>query len=602
MRAFLTVILAFVTSACAHNTDVERSASVSEDERLFAFLEQVFEARVERSPVFQSTLGRDTNKGRWDSRTEQHYASALSDEKSFLAELRREFDTENLSEASRLNYRLFEYDTELRIEGERWRHHNYALTHRTGVHAFVPSFLINTHKINNTADAESYISRLSDVGRFFDETIGQLRIAAAEGVIPPALIYQAAIEASRNVIRGAPFDDSDEESVIRADFHGKVLALKLPADQQKDLFDRADAALTDVTKPAYERMINYLGLLESRATGDHGAWKLPDGDNYYAFQLRRQTTTRRSAQEIHDLGLAEVQRIHEEMRVIMREVGFEGSLQEFFEFTRTDPQFYYSNDASGRERYLNEATALIDDMRKQLDSLFTVKPKADLLVKRVEPFREKSAGKAFYGRPAADGSRPGIYYANLYQMDRMPIYQMRALAYHEGIPGHHMQIAIQQELESIPSFRRFGFVTAFSEGWGLYSEWLPLEIGAYKDPYANFGRLAMELWRACRLVVDSGIHSLEWTVPQSIDYLLTNTPNAKGDVVSAVERYLVNPGQATAYKIGMLEIQALRARAEKELGSNFDIRRFHDAVLANGPVPLAILSELIDEHIEREHQ
>jgi uncharacterized protein (DUF885 family) len=325
-----------------------------------------------------------------------------------------------------------------------------------------------------------------------------------------------------------------------------------------------------------------------------GAWKLPDGDAFYNRALARTTTTDMDAETIHNLGLAEVERIHGEMRDIMRDVNFDGDLQAFFEFTRVDSQFYYPDTPEGKERYLSEATAWIDDMKARLDTLFLVKPQADLVVKAVEPFREKSAGKAFYQRPAPDGSRPGTYYANLYTMEAMPIYQMEALAYHEGIPGHHMQIAIAQELQGIPKFRRFGGYTAYTEGWGLYAELIPKEIGLYDNPYSDFGRLAMELWRACRLVVDTGIHAKKWTREEAIDYLKLNTPNPESDIVKAIERYIVMPSQATAYKVGMLKILELRERAKQVLGEKFDIREFHDAVLKQGPLPLTVLEGQVD--------
>ena len=335
-------------------------------------------------------------------------------------------------------------------------------------------------------------------------------------------------------------------------------------------------------------------------TDDDGAWKLPDGDKYYSLQLEAMTTTDMTPGEIHDLGLAEVARIHGEMNKIKDSVGFDGTLQDFFVYMRTDPdgKFTYPTTDEGREQYLTEATNIINTMKGRLDELFLRKPKAELIVKRVEPFREQAAGKAFYQRPAPDGSRPGIYYANLYNMADMPIYQMEALAYHEGIPGHHMQLAISQELEGIPSFRKYGGFTAYTEGWGLYSEYIPKEMGFYEDPYSDFGRLAMELWRAARLVVDTGLHDKKWTRQEAIDYLLTNTPNPEGDAIKAIERYIVMPGQATAYKIGMLKILELRSKAEAALGDTFDVREFHDVVLKHGPVPLAILQENVDQWIE----
>lgn len=288
-------------------------------------------------------------------------------------------------------------------------------------------------------------------------------------------------------------------------------------------------------------------------------------------------------------------RIHGEMEKIKEQVGFEGSLQDFFEFMRTDQQFYYPNTPEGKEQYLNEATGLIEVMKGRLDDLFNIKPEADIIVKAVEPFREKSAGKAFYQQPAIDGSRPGIYYANLYDMNAMPIYQMEALAYHEGIPGHHMQLAIAQELDGLPMFRKFKNHTAYVEGWGLYSELVPKEIGFYEDPYSDFGRLAMELWRSCRLVVDTGIHSKKWTREQGIAYYKENTPNAESDCIKMVERHIVMPGQATAYKVGMNKIVELREEAKAWMGDQFDIKEFHDVVLNNGSLPLNVLEEMVQD-------
>ncbi|KKL63888.1 hypothetical protein LCGC14_2170610, partial [marine sediment metagenome] len=348
---------------------------------------------------------------------------------------------------------------------------------------------------------------------------------------------------------------------------------------------------------SYSKLINYLAQLEKRADDRDGAWKFPDGEAFYNNALARTTTTDLTAKEIHTIGLAEVSRIHDEMRQIKEKVGFKGDLQAFMQFMKTDKQFYLPNTEAGKQQYLDEATALINTMKSHLDELFIVKPKADMVVKRVEAFREKAAGKAFYQQPAPDGSRPGIYYANLYDMEAMPTYQMEALAYHEGIPGHHMQIAISQELEGVPKFRKFGGYTAYIEGWGLYSELLPKEMGMYADPYSDFGRLSMELWRACRLVVDTGIHEMKWTRQQGIDYYVNNTPNATSDGVKMVERHIVMPSQATAYKVGMLKILELREAAKVKLGDKFDIRQFHDVVLKNGAVPLNVLESFVDQWV-----
>ena len=315
--------------------------------------------------------------------------------------------------------------------------------------------------------------------------------------------------------------------------------------------------------------------------------------------MRRTTTTKLTGDEIHDLGLKEVARIHAEMGKIKEKVKFKGDLQAFFKFMR-DRSAILSAGHGGGPRGISETRHnIIDTMRGRLDELFLTKPKADMVVKAVEKFREKSAGKAFYQQPAPDGSRPGMFYVNLAEMKSTPIYELEGLAYHEGIPGHHMQIAIAQELTGVPKFRRMGSrYTAYSEGWGLYTELIPKEMGLYQDPYSDFGRLGLELWRAGRLVVDTGIHHKRWTRQQAIDYLKKNTPNAEDDCVEAINRYIVMPSQATAYKIGMIKILELREKAKKQLGAKFDLRQFHDVVLTNGPVPLETLEELVDKWVK----
>jgi uncharacterized protein (DUF885 family) len=447
----------------------------------------------------------------------------------------------------------------------------------------------------------AYVGRLQNVPKLFEQLIEGLEIRADLGIIPPKFVFPRVLRVSRNVITGPPFDDSGDDSPILADFKSKVSELGISDDEKSDLIERAKEALVAHVGPAYERLIAYLTELETRATTDDGVWKLPDGEAYYAYRLRDMTTVDLTSKEIHDIGIVEVGRIHSEMRVIMDDVGFKGSLQEFFEFMREDRQFYYDDTAEGKQAYLDRATEIIETMKGRLDELFTVKPNAPIVVKAVEPFREKSAGGAFYQRPSPDGSRPGVYYANLYRMANMPKYEMEALAYHEGIPGHHMQLAIAVELEDVPMFRKYLHPTANIEGWALYCEFTPKEIGLYQDPYSDFGRLSAELLRACRLVVDTGIHDQRWTRGQAIDYLMANMPSSHDEAVKAIERYIVMPGQATAYKIGMLKIIELREKAKARLGDRFDIRAYHDLILANGPVPLGVLERLVDEWIARQN-
>ncbi|WP_444957010.1 DUF885 domain-containing protein [Microbulbifer sp. ZKSA002] len=557
--------------------------------------DKFFQEHLDRSPEFKTFLGLKEEYGKWNDLTPEFAQETHEINKRQLSELNK-IDPAILDRPTQLNLRLAKRTLQQEIEAYKWRNHNYPVNQMFATHTGAASILISQHRIDNIRDAEAYISRLNRIPQYFAQLQDQLEENAKAGTTIPKFVFPYVIEDAQNLITGAPFDRK-KDSPLFADFKGKVENLDISKEQKKSLIDKAKTALKDNTGPAYKTLIDYLQELEIRATTDDGAWKLADGSDFYNFRLGFYTSTDMTAEEIHRIGLEEVTRIHDEMREIMRKVKFEGKLKNFFEFMRTDQQFYYPTTEQGKTAYLEKATTIINTMKGRLDELFITKPRADLDVRAVEPFREKSAGKAFYLQPAADGSRPGIYYANLYNMDDMPSYQMEALAYHEGIPGHHMQLSITQELQDIPKFRKYGHYTAYTEGWGLYSEMVPKEMGLYQDPYSDFGRLAMELWRAGRLVVDTGIHTKKWTREQAIQYLMENTPNPEGDVIKAVERYIVLPGQATAYKIGMLKILQLREKAKKELGEKFDIRQFHNAVLANGPVPLDALEEIIDEWI-----
>lgn len=567
----------------------------SEIDKANAFFEDTFNRDVMSSPVYQTYMGIKKDYDKWDDNSEEKARKDLAQAKDDLAKL-NSIKRAQLDTATQVSYDLKKQALEASIADFKWRYHTYPVNQMYGTHSMVPAFLINQHQISNVKEANDYIARLNGVPDVFDQLITGLEIRADKNIIAPKFVFPHVIDSSKNIIKGAPFEQGDDSTLL-ADFKRKVNALKIDQAEKDALITKATDALKTAVKPAYSKLINYIAQLEKRADERDGAWKFPDGEAFYNNALKRTTTTDLSAKEIHAIGLAEVSRIHDEMRAIKEKVGFKGDLNAFMQFMKTDKQFYLPNTQAGKTQYLSEAKGLIDNMKTRLDELFIVKPKADMIVKRVEAFREKAAGKAFYQQPAPDGSRPGIYYANLYDMEAMPTYQMEALAYHEGIPGHHMQIAISQELEGVPKFRKFGGYTAYIEGWGLYSELLPKEMGLYEDPYSDFGRLAMELWRACRLVVDTGIHDMKWTRQQGIDYYVNNTPNATSDAVKMVERHIVMPSQATAYKVGMLKILELREDAKKQLGDKFDIRQFHDVVLKNGPVPLNVLEGFVNEWV-----
>lgn len=567
----------------------------SEIDKANAFFEDTFNRDVMSSPIYQTYMGIKKDYDKWDDGSEEKALKDLQQTKDDLVALNA-INRDLLDENTKVSYDLKKQDLENSIADFKWRYHNYPVNQMFGVHSMIPAFMINQHQVSDLSDAKAYISRLNGVTTVIDQLIKDLETRADKGIIAPKFVFPHVIDSSKNIIVGAPFEKG-EDSTLLADFKRKVDALEIDQAEKDSLISDAEAALKSAIKPSYSKLINYLAQLEKRADDRDGAWKFPDGEAFYNNALARTTTTDLTAKEIHTIGLAEVSRIHDEMREIKDKVGFKGDLKAFMQFMKTDKQFYYPNTAEGKQRYLDEATAMIDNMKTRLDELFIVKPKADLKVKAVEAFREKAAGKAFYQQPAPDGSRPGIYYANLYDMEAMPTYQMEALAYHEGMPGHHMQIAISQELEGVPKFRKFGGYTAYIEGWGLYSELVPKEMGLYEDPYSDFGRLAMELWRACRLVVDTGIHEMKWTRQQGIDYYVNNTPNATSDGVKMVERHVVMPSQATAYKVGMLKILELREAAKVKLGDKFDIREFHDVVLKNGAVPLNVLETFVDQWV-----
>ena len=564
-------------------------------EQANALFDTIFKEGVARNPVRQTYLGIKTDYDKWNDFSEENSAKELAIAKENLV-LIQSIDVNTLDAQTQISHSLFIQNLENHIADYKWRFHNYPVNQMYGTHSQIPAFLINQHSIGNVKEAEDYIARVHGAQKLLEQLVVQLKLREEKGIIAPKFVFPHVIRDSKNILVGVPFDDTPN-STIFADFSRKVNKLSITDAEKSVLITDVKAALINSLKPGYEQLVTYLAALEQKADTRDGAWKFPDGEAFYNNALKRTTTTDLTAEEIHSLGLSEVSRIHNEMRVIQEKVGFDGSLNDFFDFMRNDKQFYYPATDEGKQRYLDEAVALIDDMKGRLDSLFLTKPKAELKVKAVEGFREKSAGKAFYQSPAPDGSRPGIYYANLYDMEAMPNYQMAALAYHEGIPGHHMQLAIKQELIGIPMFRKFGGYTAHTEGWGLYSEMIPKEIGLYQDPYSDFGRLAMELWRACRLVVDTGVHTQKWTLDQGIEYYTSNTPNAVSDAVKMVERHVVMPSQATAYKIGMNKIIELREHAKVQLGDKFDIREFHDVVLKNGPVPLNVLTHLVDSYI-----
>ena len=596
----LSLGLFLFSTGCSPKLSGERSQDDYISQESIAvndWFNQRFEDQLARSPMSQTGLGHKDNQDRLDDVSQQALDEDAALLRGWRQDLKMTFDEDRLDEQTRLSYDLFLYDINDRLEDHEFSDHDYVFQHMSGPHSSLPAFLLNQHPITSVKDAQDFISRLKSIDIFLGHYADRANLQAEAGVFLPRFVYPKLIQACKNVISGAPFFGAGE-SPLYAEFSKKIDELNIDKDNKNRLKSEANEALLNHVEPAYRNLISMFQLHELQSDERDGVWKLPRGKEFYQSRLKHFTTTDMSADEIHNIGLKEVARIQDEMRVIMAQIGYEGTLQEFFDFLRTDPQFTYSNDDEGRQRYIKEATQYIDDMRGQLDQLFIRQPKADLIVKRVEPFREASAFFAFYNQPTLDGSRPGTYYINLKDMNELPIYQMQALAYHEGLPGHHMQIAIGMELEGLPKFRTLGKHTSYIEGWALYSESIPAELGLFTDPYQDFGRLSMEIFRAVRLVVDTGIHDKKWTREQAVQYFLENSANAEGDIRAEVDRYIVWPGQATAYKIGMIKIQQLRAMAETELDDDFNVAEFHDIVLANGSVPLSVLETLVEDWIK----
>ncbi len=553
---------------------------------LAEFFQKYDEAQLSLSPQTKAYRGiRDGDYGKWDDVSDEAEVARNKLQQATAAAMRASYDPANLSPDDALSFELFNAQAAREESLFPYRHHVYLFNQMRGAQSQMPAFLINIHRVSNVAEAEAYVERIRGMGPVIDALTAQSAERVTLGIQPPKWVYAYVISDIQNLLK--------PDNALIEDITAKVGKLDIAAAEKTRLVDAAKSAWSTSAGPAYTRLLAEMKRQQPGAPTADGVWRLPDGQAYYKALLANYTTTDMTATAIHDLGLAEVARIHGEMRQIMAKVGFKGSLQEFFVHLRTSPQYFHTS----REAYLAEVDSHVKAMEARLPAFFNTLPKAPLQVKAVEAFREKSAGKAFYQSPSPDGSRPGTYYVNLYDLRDMSKTELEALAYHEGIPGHHLQRAVQTELTGLPPFRRFGGFTAYTEGWGLYTEELAKDMGFYTDPYSDFGRLGMELWRACRLVVDTGIHDKRWSREQAIQYLKDNTPNPDGDIEKAIERYIVYPGQATAYLIGKLKIMELRGRAQAALGDKFDFRTFHDVVLESGPVPLDILERRVDNWI-----
>ncbi len=612
--AVSALALGLALAACAPNPTTaalnKQAAAESVEEtsaRLNAWFDAKYEEQLQFSPVQMTFLGRKDKYDQIDCFTFACADEQLAWMKAATDELKASFDYNALTPADQDSYDLWVYQYERAAAGVPYRNNGFVFDQMNGLQSFAPTFLMQFHAVTEESDARTLIARYTATAKGLRDALAIAKENAAKGVHAPKFAYEGVIDQSKKVITGAPFTDGPDSAIFadfKADVKGLVDGGKITPEVAATLTSEAEAALKGDFLAVYNEIIAF--ATEDMANspdpaGPQGANLQPNGEAYYNFLLAGQTTTTMTADEIHNLGLQEVARIQAEMEAIKTKVGFKGTLQEFFKSIRDDKdneQHYYPDTDEGRESYIADATAAINNIKTKLPDYFGILPKADLVVKRVEAFREQPGAAQHYYPGTPDGSRPGVYYAHLSDMKAMPKGELEVIAYHEGLPGHHMQISIAQELTSVPKFRTQAGFTAYSEGWGLYSEKLASEMpGTFEDPYSDFGRLGSEIWRAIRLVVDTGLHSKGWTEDQAVQYFLDNSAITEAQARSEVQRYIVMPGQATAYKIGMIRIQQLRAKAEAELGDKFDIRAFHDTVLGGGALPLDVLSRKVDQWI-----
>ncbi|WP_262500834.1 DUF885 domain-containing protein [Pseudohalioglobus sediminis] len=583
------------------------SLAADESERLNRWLDEQYELELQRSPLTLAVHGRKEQYDKVDDFSVAAELDWLDWLAASAAAMQTQFDYAKLSPQARLSYDFWLFRARSEAASRPYLYHDYVFDQFGSTQTYPVRFLLNYHVVDTVADMEAYVARVRGFSRAIGQWLATTKKAADLGIRPPRFAYEVVLQQSRGVIAGKPFDDAETDSALWADGSAKIADLKqrgLTDDEQaaRLRLSLQEALLNDLM-PAYNDLIAWhsedIGNARAQA---RGAASLPQGDAYYEERLRHYTHSDLSAEAIHKLGLDEVARIQREMQVIMRSLGYEGSLQSFFAFVRDDPRFYYPDTDAGREAYLARTRALLTKMDGMLPEYFGLLPRSSLVVKRVEAYRERDGAVQFYEVGTADGSRPGVYYVHLSDIGAYNKTDLETTAYHEGSPGHHMQLSIAKELTGVPRFRTNVTYSAYTEGWALYSEYLAREMGAFEDPYNDFGRLVAEIWRAIRLVVDTGLHAKGWTEEQAVQYMLDNSAIPEAAVRSEIRRYLVAPGQATSYKVGMLKIQSLRARAEAELGDDFDIRGFHDVVLGGGSLPLPILEQAVTDWVESVRQ
>jgi uncharacterized protein (DUF885 family) len=572
----LTLALAFTLFAFA--------AAADEVSSLHALFDRHWEVRLKRDPMFATSVGRHEYNDRLSSETPAALKTAYDENKQFLKELEA-IDAAKLPAEERINYDIFRERLRGAIADYELGDYQMPFNADSGFHSSF-SRLAKEVPLETVGDYENYIARMNAWPRYVREQIALMRMGLDRGFTVP----RATLDGYDTTISAHVVDDP-AKSVFWEPFAKFPPAF--PAADQERLRAAGRSAVTNVVAGYREFLEFFRGEYLPKSRTTLAASELPNGRAFYAHKIREFTTLDLTPEQIHNTGKAEVERISAEMQAVMKQVGFQGDFAAFLQFLRTDPRFY----AKTPEALLERASRIAKRMDGKLPALFRTLPR---LPYTVDPVPADIAPKYTSGRYVSapqGGTQPGIYWVNTYKLENRPLYNLEALTLHEAVPGHHLQIALSRELENLPNFRRFSYISAFGEGWGLYSEWLGLEAGFYTDPYDNFGRLSYEMWRACRLVVDTGIHSMGWTRQQAIDYMASRTALPIHEVTTEIDRYISWPGQALAYKLGELKIKELRKRAESKLGSKFDVRAFHDVVLGSGAIPLTVLESNVDRWI-----
>ena len=564
------------------------------------FYGRTFVRLVLQSPETVTQLGipvlYNWTKDEWDDVSDVHLWKSFLQTKEDYATL-LSYDFARQSQENQLNTKILRTFLKNKVDGEVFFYHNYPVNQFGGIQSSLPSLLTSKHKLVSKSDIKGYIARLKGFEIKFDQVLEGLKIREQKGIIPPKFVIERVLDEMRDFV-----SKGVESNILFTNFKEKVAVIKdLSAEEKSDFTQQVAHAIQTSVFNAYQKLIDYHEMLYTKATTDDGVWKLPNGDAYYRYQLKVNTTTDLNPEDVYQIGLKEVERIEKEMQAILNNEGYNDmtkTIGGIIQKINMEKRFLFPESNKGKAMVLAEYQRIIDVANKELNMAFDIRPKASLTVERLPEFKEAGEAKGSYTSPAMDGSKGGVFFINLRKVSEHPKYSMKTLAYHEGIPGHHFQKGIQTELKGLPVFRKVVPFTAYTEGWALYAEQLAYELGFYKnDPWGNLGRLQAEMWRACRLVVDAGIHYKKWTREEAIKYMVNHTGMSESETITEVERYIVNPGQACAYKIGMMKILELRGRAKYAIGNKFDLQTFHRVILKDGSIPLDVLEENVANYI-----